>query len=135
MHPPIVVISERNSAFRQRVEVNGMDDLFADVPTVVGGDERAPDPHDYFDIALGTCKAITVQMYAKRKQWPLEGVTVTVQRDDSGERQGHYKLDVTLELHGISVPEQRAKLEEISHRCPIQRLMTQATIEIATHTV
>ena len=44
MHPPIVVISERNSAFRQRVEVNGMDDLFADVPTVVGGDESAPDP-------------------------------------------------------------------------------------------
>ncbi|HBM29852.1 OsmC family protein [Halomonas meridiana] len=135
MHPPIVVISERNSAFRQRVEVNGMDDLFADVPTVVGGDESAPDPHDYFDIALGTCKAITVQMYAKRKQWPLEGITVKVQRDDSGERQGLYKLDVTLELHGISDPEQRAKLEEISHRCPIQRLMTQATIEIATHTV
>ncbi|MDK9687227.1 OsmC family protein [Halomonas sp. LC1] len=135
MHPPIVVISERNSAFRQRVEVNGMDDLFADVPTVVGGDESAPDPHDYFDIALGTCKAITVQMYAKRKQWPLEGITVKVQRDDSGERQGLYKLDVTLELHGISDPEQRAKLEEISHRCPIQRLMTQTTIEIATHTV
>ncbi|MCO7228154.1 OsmC family protein [Halomonas sp. CnH100-B] len=135
MHPPIVVISERNSAFRQRVEVNGMDDLFADIPTVVGGDESAPDPHDYFDIALGTCKAITVQMYAKRKQWPLEGITVKVQRDDSGERQGLYKLDVTLELHGISDPEQRAKLEEISHRCPIQRLMTQATIEIATHTV
>lgn len=135
MHPPIVVISERNSAFRQRVEVNGMDDLFADVPTVVGGDESAPDPHDYFDIALGTCKAITVQMYAKRKQWPLKGITVKVQRDDSGERQGLYKLDVTLELHGISDPEQRAKLEEISHRCPIQRLMTQATIEIATHTV
>tara|TARA_R100000306_G_C4307276_1_gene108318 strand:+ start:218 stop:625 length:408 start_codon:yes stop_codon:yes gene_type:complete len=135
MNPPIVVISERNSAFRQRVEVNGMDDLFADVPTVVGGDESAPDPHDYFDIALGTCKAITVQMYAKRKQWPLEGITVKVQRDDSGERQGLYKLDVTLELHGISDPEQRAKLEEISHRCPIQRLMTQATIEIATHTV
>ena len=135
MHPPIVVISERNSAFRQRVEVNGMDDLFADVPTVVGGDESAPDPHDYFDIALGTCKAITVQMYAKRKQWPLEAITVKVQRDDSGERQGLYKLDVTLELHGISDPEQRAKLEEISHRCPIQRLMTQATIEIATHTV
>ena len=134
MHPPIVVISERNSVFRQRIEVSGMEDLYADVPTAMGGDDSAPDPHDYFDIALGTCKAITVQMYAKRKQWPLEGITVKVQRDDSEERKGVYKLDVTLELHGISDPEQRAKLEDISHRCPIQRPMTQATIEIATHT-
>lgn len=134
MHPPIVVISERNSAFRQRIEVNSMDDLFADVPAAVGGDDSAPDPHDYFDIALGTCKAITVQMYAKRKQWPLEGITVKVQRNDSEERKGVYKLDVTLELHGISDPEQRAKLEDISHRCPVQRLMTQATVEITTHT-
>lgn len=134
MHPPIVVISERNSVFRQRIEVNGMEDLYADVPAVVGGDESAPDPHDYFDIALGTCKAITVQMYAKRKQWPLERITVKVQRDDSEERKGVYKLSVTLSLHGISDPEQRAKLEDISHRCPIQRLMTQATIDISTHT-
>lgn len=134
MHPPIVVISERNRAFRQRIEVNGLEDLYADVPAVVGGDESAPDPHDYFDIALGTCKAITVQMYAKRKQWPLEGITVTVQRDDQDEKKGVYRLAVQLELHGISDPEQKAKLEEISHKCPIQRLMTQVTIEITTRT-
>lgn len=134
MHKPITIISERNHVFRQRVEVESLDALYADVPPVVGGDGSAPDPHDYFDIALGTCKAITVQMYAKRKQWPLEGITVKVQRDDSQERKGVYKLAVTLNLHGIADPEQRAKLEEISHRCPIQRLMTQATVEIETRT-
>lgn len=134
MHKPITIISERNHAFRQRVEVEGIEDLYADVPTFVGGDGSAADPHDYFDIALGACKAITMQMYAKRKQWPLEGVTVKVQRDDSQERKGVYQLDVTLTLHGIDDPEQRAKLEEISHRCPIQRLMTQATVEITTRT-
>lgn len=134
MHKPITVISERNHVFRQRVEVDGLEALYADVPPVVGGDGSAPDPHDYFDIALGTCKAITVQMYAKRKEWPLEGITVKVQRDDSQERKGVYKLAVTLTLHGIEDPEQRAKLEEISHRCPIQRLMTQSTVDIVTHT-
>lgn len=134
MHKPITVISERNHVFRQRVEVDGLEALYADVPPVVGGDGSAPDPHDYFDIALGTCKAITVQMYAKRKDWPLEGITVKVQRDDSQERKGVYKLAVTLTLHGIEDPEQRAKLEEISHRCPIQRLMTQSTVDIVTHT-
>lgn len=134
MHKPITIISERNRVFRQRVEVDGLEALYSDVPPVVGGDGSAPDPHDYFDIALGTCKAITVQMYAKRKQWPLEGITVKVQRDDSQERKGVYSLAVTLILHGIEDPEQRTKLEEISHRCPIQRLMTQATVDITTHT-
>lgn len=135
MHIPITIVSERNSAFRQRVQVNGLEDLYGDVPTVVGGDGSAPDPHDYFDIALGTCKAITVQMYAKRKAWPLEGITVTVQRDDSQEKKGIYKLDVSLELHGIDDPEQRARLEDISHRCPVQRLMTEATVDISTRLV
>ncbi|MGP8288957.1 OsmC family protein [Vreelandella zhanjiangensis] len=135
MHPPITVISQRNHAFRQRVEVDSLEALYADVPEVVGGEGSAPDPHDYFDIALGTCKAITVQMYAKRKQWPLTAITVTVQRDDSQEGKGTYKLNVVLTLHGITDPEQRARLEDISHRCPIQRLMTQSTIDITTQTV
>ena len=74
MHIPITVISERNHAFRQCVKVDGLEDLYADVPPIVGGEGSAPDPHDYFDIALGTCKAITVKMYAKRKGWPLEEI-------------------------------------------------------------
>lgn len=135
MHIPITIISERNSVFRQRIEVDGLEALYADVPTIVGGDGSAPDPHDYFDIALGTCKAITVSMYAKRKEWPLEGITVTVQRDDSQEKKGIYKLDVALTLQGIDDPDQRARLEDISHRCPIQRLMTESTVEIATRLV
>ncbi|MGP9498006.1 OsmC family protein [Halomonas sp. AOP43-D1-4] len=135
MHPPITVISQRNHVFRQRIEVDSLEALYADVPTLAGGEGSAPDPHDYFDISLGTCKAITVQMYAKRKKWPLTAITVTVQRDDSEEAHGTYKLNVALTLHGISDPEQRARLEEISHRCPIQRLMTQATVDITTHVI
>ena len=135
MHPPITVISERNHVFRQRVEVNGLEDLYADVPPIVGGEGSAPDPHDYFDIALGTCKAITVQMYAKRKEWPLEGITVTVQRDDSQEKKGIYKLDVALTLHGIDDPEQRARLENNRQRSPIPGLVNQSTVEVATRLV
>ncbi|MBZ5487905.1 OsmC family protein [Halomonas aquamarina] len=135
MHSPITVISQRNHVFRQRVEINSLEALYVDVPKAVGGEGSAPDPHDYFDISLGACKAITVQMYAKRKQWPLEAVTVTIHRDDSEEAEGTYKLTVVLALHGISDPEQRARLEEISLRCPIQRLMTQATIDITTQAV
>ena len=73
-------------------------------------------------------------MYAKRKKWPLEGVSVKVHRDDSEERHGTYRLDVEMTFHGIEDTEQRLRLEEISHKCPIHRLMTSSTVEVSTRT-
>lgn len=135
MRKSIEVVSQRNHIYRQRVELDGFEELFVDVPEAYGGEGSAPDPHDYFDLSLGACKAITAMMYARRKQWPLEGVSVTVNRDDSQERHGTYRLDVAMVFHGIEAPEQRARLEEISHKCPIHRLMTTATVEVATRTL
>ena len=135
MKKTIEVVSERNHIYRQRVELDGFDDLFVDVPEAYGGEGSAPDPHDYFDLSLGACKAITSQMYARRKKWPLTGISVTVNRDDSQERHGTYRLDVAMTFHGIADPEQRARLEEISHKCPIHRLMTTSTVEGTTRTV
>lgn len=128
----ITVITEREGHLRQRVELERFDDLYVDAPAVVGGDESAPDPHDYFDLSLGACKAITAQMYARRKGWPLSGVTARLVRDDRDERRGIYRLDVSLTFHGIVDPVQAARLTEISERCPIQRLVTEATVEITT---
>ncbi len=135
MKKTIEVVSERNHIYRQRVELDGFADLFADVPEAYGGEDSAPDPHDYFDLSLGSCKAITAMMYARRKQWPLEGVSVTVNRDDSAERHGTYRLEVAMTFHGIEDAERRARLEEISNRCPIHRLMTSSTVEVTTRTV
>ncbi|MCH4562887.1 MULTISPECIES: OsmC family protein [Halomonas] len=134
MKKTIEVISERNSIHRQRVELDGFEDLFVDVPRGLGGEGSAPDPHDYFDLSLAACKAITAQMYARRKQWPLEGVSVRINRDDSEERKGTYRLEVVMSFHGIVAPERLARLEEISNRCPIHRLMTSATVEVTTRT-
>ncbi len=134
MKKTIEVISERNSIYRQRVELDGFEDLYVDVPEAYGGEGTAPDPHDFFDLSLGACKAITSQMYARRKQWPLEGISVKVNRDDSQERHGTYRLEVVMTFHGIEDPAQLARLEEISHKCPIHRLMTTSTVEVATRT-
>ncbi|MCE9680988.1 OsmC family protein [Halomonas alkalisoli] len=134
MQKTIEIVSERNSIFRQRVELDGFEDIFVDVPRAFGGEGSAPDPHDYFDLSLGACKAITAQMYAKRKQWPLEGVSVTINRDDSEERKGTYRLEVVMTFHGIDDPAQRQRLEEISHKCPIHRLITSSTVEVTTRT-
>ncbi|WP_445157591.1 OsmC family protein [Halomonas sp. E14] len=132
MKQTIQIVSERNRIFRQQVQIEGFEDLYVDVPKAYGGEGSAPDPHDFFDLSLGACKAITAQMYAQRKKWPLEGISVTVNRDDSEEQKGIYRLEVVMTFHGIEDAEQRARLEEISHKCPIHRLMTSATVEVTT---
>nr|WP_163503252.1 OsmC family protein [Halomonas socia] len=129
---PITVISQQAGTLRQRAELEGFEDLYVDAPRIVGGEESAPDPHDYFDLSLGACKAITAQMYAQRKGWALSGVTAVVSRDERDERRGLYRLEVALTFHGVDDPERLARLTEISDRCPIHRLMTSATVEITT---
>src|SRR5690554_4513373 len=132
MSKSIEIVSERNSIFRHRVQIAGFEDLHVDVPKAFGGEESAPDPHDYFDLSLGACKAITAQMYAQRKKWPLEGISVKVSRDDSEEQKGIYRLEVLMTFHGIEDEAQRQRLEEISHKCPIHKLMTSAVVEVTT---
>ncbi len=132
MRPPIRVTSQRGRVFRQRVELEGAEDLFVDVPEAFGGEGSAPDPHDYFDLSLGACKAITAQMYARRKGWPLEGIEVVVNRNEREERRGVYRLEVVMAFLGKLDADQQARLEEISHKCPIHRLMTDAMVMITT---
>ncbi|MCG6657076.1 OsmC family protein [Halomonas campisalis] len=128
----IRIVTEHNGRYRQCVDIEGFEDLFVDVDTAYGGDGTAPDPHDYFDLSLGACKAITAQMYARRKEWSLDGVSVTVKRDEREEAKGVYRLEVNMTFHGIKDPAQRERLEQISHKCPIHRLMTTSTVEITT---
>lgn len=106
--------------------------IFADVAKDLGGDNSAPDPHDYYDAALAACKAITVMMYAKRKQLPLDYIDIEITRDNSQEAQGTYVLNVQLKLLGNLSDEQKAQLAAIADKCPIHRLMTQAKTEVNT---
>lgn len=106
--------------------------FIADEPVANGGEDLGPGPHDLYDSALGTCKAMTVLWYANRKGIPLEGIEVSVDRDDSEERKGTYRLAVTLSLSGALTPEQKQELLNVAHKCPVHRLMTQVTTEITT---
>ena len=106
--------------------------IFADVAQDLGGDNSAPDPHDYYDAALASCKAITVMMYAKRKQLPLDYIDIEITRDNSAEAQGVYVLNVQLKLLGKLTDEQKAQLAAIADKCPIHKLMTAAKTEVNT---
>ncbi|WP_406663961.1 OsmC family protein [Gallaecimonas sp. GXIMD1310] len=116
----------------QRAQIPGFAEIDVDVPEEAGGEGQAPDPHDYFDMALGACKAQTLQLYARVKKMDLQKVAVRVERDQSEERAGHYSLHCTLTLEGNLSDEERERLLAIADRCPIHKLMTKSAIAIST---
>jgi putative redox protein len=73
-----------------------------------------------------------VLWYAKRKGIPVEGIGVSVERDASQERTGTYRLRAALSLTGDLTAGQREELLHVAEKCPIHKLMTEATTEIAT---
>jgi putative redox protein len=103
-----------------------------DEPAANGGEDLGVTPHELYDSALGACKALTVLWYAQRKQIPLQDIRVSVERDDSQERQGIYRLRTVLHLGGALSDAQRQELLAVAGKCPVHRLMTQATTEVVT---
>lgn len=106
--------------------------IVVDELAAVGGDDAGPSPHELYDAALGACKALTVLWYAKRKNMPLADVEVVVDRDDSAERQGLYKLKASLRLSGDLSDAQRDELLKVAGKCPVHWLMTEVKTEIET---
>ena len=127
----IIVTRDRTRKMMHMVTV-GPHSLVVDEPEANGGEDAGVTAHDLYDSALGTCKAMTVLWYANRTSIPLEAIEFTVERDDSKEREGVYRLHVMLSLGGSLSPEQRLELLRVADKCPIHRLMTQVTTEIST---
>jgi putative redox protein len=134
-----VTVHTPAAGFRTGVAVR-QHTLVADEPTEVGGTDEGPTPYDLLGAALGTCTAMTLRMYADRKRWPLEGVTVHVEHDrihadDCAEcdaNDDHIdRLRRTLTLDGPLDDDQRARLVEIADRCPVHRTL-EGEIVIAT---
>ena len=125
--------TETVGAFRQVIhfEKNGQM-IFADSAKEGGGGETAQSPHDLFDASLAACKALTAHFYARQRNFPLERVTAVLERDGSKETQGQYELTVTVKFEGPLTDEQRARLLDVTGRCPVHKLMTTTEITIVT---
>jgi putative redox protein len=102
----------------------------SDVGAATGGQDTGPGPHDLFDTALATCKAMTAMWYAKRHGIPLERVESHVESDDSQERAGVYRMRVRVELFGPMTDDQRAQVHRAIAACPIHKLMTTSDVQI-----
>jgi putative redox protein len=109
----------------------GRNSLASDLSVEEGGEGSGPSPHDLYDAALGACTALTVLWYAKRKNIPVEGIEVSVERDASQERTGIYRLSTALMLTGDLSARQRAELLRAAEKCPVHKLMTDVTTEIS----
>jgi putative redox protein len=127
----ITVRRDTSRPMRHTVRVRN-NEFVVDGTVEEGGDDAGPSAHDLYDAALGTCNALTLVWYAKRKGIPLADLEVTVERDDSGERQGVYKLATTLHLGGELSDAQRQELLAVARKCPVHKLMTSVTTEITT---
>src|SRR5690348_14573978 len=115
--PHEVTVRGGTTGFAQEIAV-GPHRLAADEPTAAGGTDRGPNPYDLLLAALGACTSMTVSLYARRKQWPLEGVTVRLRHakihaTDCAEcetREGRIdRLEVDLDLAGPLTEVQRTR--------------------------
>jgi uncharacterized OsmC-like protein len=130
--PADVVVRGNANRFLQEV-VSGRHHLRADEPVSAGGSDAAPDPYDYLLIALGVCTSMTVGWYARRKQLPLENITVSLWHsrihakdcEECETKEGMLdRIDTEIELTGSLTGEQQAKLMEIAAKCPVHRTLT-----------
>ncbi|TSD55978.1 OsmC family protein [Variovorax sp. KBS0712] len=97
-----------------------------------GGGDGGAEPHDLYDASLAACKALTVLLYARRKGIPVEDIEVVIDRDDSEERKGIYRLKSGLRLTGELTEAQRDELLRVAGKCPVHKLMTEVKTEIET---
>lgn len=127
----ITVTRDPSGKMKHRVQIRAHE-LIADIDEAGGGEDAGPSPHDLYDSALGSCKALTMLWYAQRKGIPVENIEVEVVRDNSEEAKGTYRLKTLVTLTGDLTDAQREDMLKVAGKCPIHKLMTQATTEVET---
>lgn len=126
-----VIVRETGHGKFENAVVIGDFTALADEPVDVGGGGRGPDPYEYVAAGLGACTSMTLRMYADRKGWPLERVSVAISHgkdhaqdclncEDAG------RIDVfdrAITIEGDLDPTQRARMMEIADKCPVHRTL------------
>ena len=132
-----VVVQETGLGKYQNWVVNQNHAILTDEPASVGGLNSGLTPYGFISAGLGGCTSMTIRMYADRKQWPLDRVTVTVvhNKDHADDCEGcedtDRKVDIferTIRIEGDLDDKQRQRLLEIADRCPVHRTLHEPVV-------
>jgi len=120
-HLTTVIVAESGGLYAQEVTA-GRHTLAADEPVSMGGQDKGPAPYELLLSSLGACTSITLRMYAGRKQWPVEKISVTLthHKDESGKD----IITRDIALTGNLDETQRQRLLEIANKCPVHQTLT-----------
>jgi|SRR5690554_3497292 len=99
-------------------------EFIADEPTDMGGEDLGPDPFELFLSSLAACKVMTMRMYADRKEWDLESVSMELSLEvKQSDQQQTTFINVNIQLFGDLDDHQRQRILAIADKCPIHKLM------------
>lgn|SRR5947209_2685076 len=139
---PHVIVRGDAKGFAQQIEL-ASHRLTADEPVSYGGTDSGPSPYDLLLAALGSCTSMTIGLYARKRRWPLEQITISLHHskihakdcDDCETKEGRIdRIEMEIHLDGPLADEQRAKLMEIAGKCPVHQTLT-SEINIKTRAV
>jgi putative redox protein len=129
--PPDVVVRGSAREFLQEV-VSGKHHLRADEPAGYGGTDAAPGPYDYLLIGLGVCTSMTIGLYARKKQIPLENIIDSLRHsrihakdcEECETKEGLLdRIDLDIELTGSLTADQHSRLMTVAAKCPVHRTL------------
>ena len=113
---PVMVSVRTLNGYHHEIRFRGRT-FEADEPEVAGGTDRGPVPEEMLLGSLGSSVAITMLMYARRKEWPLTAVELDLRR--SGDR-----IEKLVRLRGDLDSDQRKRLLEVGDHCPVERMLS-----------
>jgi putative redox protein len=114
-------VARQTRNFTHDVEVRDHH-LVADEPADAGGDDHGPSPQELLAASLASCTAITMEMYAKRKGWNVDGLEVDCEYTPA-ERGSPTRFELVMRVPGHLSDEQVERLRVIAAKCPVHRTL------------
>jgi len=124
------IAARRIDGYAHEVDLEGGHEIVVDEPPAVGGTDTGPRPTQLLGASLAGCVAITMEMYAQRKEWDVGKVEVTVDMEYEGHVPRTFK--VSVDLPAQLDEERRRRLLAIASRCPVHKILAgEATVTVA----
>ena len=123
MVPFVVTVANRGDSYQTAIEAR-QHHLTADEPTERNGTDTGLTPGELLLASLGTCAAMTVRMYVRRKGWPLTEVRVRLRYEEDYPEPDTTVIRREIELVGDLDEGQRLRLQQIGQACPVHKMLT-----------